>query len=721
MYNLIYFLAFVIIVIVSAMAYFMNQKRKTAEELHLELKMRPAEVIKGERVKLTVEMLPDKESQVEFINGSIFCRRYEDYKGNWQDYTELPFFANGQNVARIDFEFGKEMVLEAGKEASLGGKVIIPDDAMPTEIKGIIQVHWFVIVRVKLKNLPVAEITEELIVLPPKVFDGAGEEVDLGELYDPTYDLRKQEEEQEKVADFADARKAMTERKKQQEELRKDHTPEPKPVVEEREKVTYHAPFDPTKTAQAQAAADAIVAEGIAFDKDDERYKPRFRDPVDPTQAGRPQAPVSKPVEEKEEAIPDAFERPKPTFRPPFDPTKTVQAQTAAGKIAEEKEEAIPEVFERPKPKFHAPFDPTKTPQAQAAAGKLAEERGEAIPEVFERPKPTFHAPFDPTKTPQAQAAAGKLAEERGEAPPQAFERPKPTFHAPFDPTKTPQAQAAAGKLAEERGEAPPQAFERPKPTFQAPFDPTKTPQAQAASGKLAEERGAAAPKSTEKAKPTFQAPFDPTKTPQAQAALAKLGAEAAAPPPAPSEPAALTPDDFEAFLYGESTGPSFAYSPPPAPVAPAVPAVEASTPAVEASEPIAQTAPSATVTPAASAPADASAISGEEGETEEIQKPSEEEYHKKHFVPTRTHKTKLKVKSLTGDDESEEGATTLKRRIGEEEPEEDQTSGKSKFGGKLKSLKALKAASSDEGEQSEEDDGKKKFKKKLISRKQKS
>ena len=692
--NLIYFLAFVIIVVVSVFSYFMSMKRKTAEELHLELKMRPAEVVKGERVKLTVDMLPDKESQVEFINGSIFCRRYEDYKSNWQDYTELPVFANGQNVARIDFEFGKDMVLEAGKEVSLGGKVIIPDDAMPTEIKGIIQVHWFVIVRVKLKNLPVAEVTEELIVMPPKVFDGAGEEVDLGELYDPTYDLRKQMEEEEKVADFADARKAMTERKKQQDELRKDHAPEPKPVVEEREKVVYHAPFDPTKTAQAQAAADAIVAEGIAFDKDDERYKPKFREPFDPTkatQATQATPAAAKPAEDKGDAIPDAFERPKPKFRAPFDPTKTIQAQAAASSI--ESESAGADVFERPKPAFHAPFDPTKTPEARAAADKLAKEKGEAIPEAFERPKPAFHAPFDPTKTPEARAAADKLAKEKGEAIPEAFERPKPTFHAPFDPTKTPHAKAAAEKLAKESGEPVPQAIDASKTAS----EPVQTHKVQEAAGKLAQEQR----KEAIKVKPVYSAPFDPRKTPQAQAAMAKLEAETQSTPsapPTPSAPAALSPDDFEAFLYGSSTGPSIPGAPP-------------AKPAALISSTVDSPAPSAVT----------SSVAGSEGETEEVKKPSEEEYHKKHFVPTRTHKTKLKVKSLTGDDESEEGATTLKHRIGEEEPEEDQGVKKSKFGGKLKSLKALKAASSDEGEEPEEDDGKKKFKKKLISRKHKS
>ena len=668
--NLVYFLAFVIVVAVTAFFTYRSMIEKTTEKLHLELKMRPVEVVKGERVKISCKMIPEEESQVEFINGSVFCRRYEDYKNSWQDYTEMPVFKNGQDVARIDFEFGKDMVLEAGKEVTFGGKIIIPDDAMPTEIKGIIQVHWFVIVRIKLKNQSVnAEITEELIVLPPKVFDGTGEEVDLGDLYDPTYDMRKEEEEAQKIAQTTESRIKMKERKKQQDERRREEQKHKKEEVKEEEKageekfkVQYQVPFDPTKTAQAKAAALAMEAEGLTVEKGPDDYKPKFQAPFDPTKTARAQAAAGAIAEEKGEV----FQREKPKFKVPFDPTKTAQAQAAAGAIAEEKGE----VFQREKPKFQAPFDPTKTPHAKAAAEALAEEKGEPVKtgaapdkgEVFQRAKPKFQTPFDPTKTAHAKAAAEALAKEKGEP----VDVVAPRYQAPFEPTKTPQAKVAMQAMGDEKGKA--------KPKFQAPFDPTKTTQAQAATKALEKDNG-------------YQAPFDPTKTPQAQAASAALGDTGT--PAATGAGAGGDAYSFEDYLYGVSSGPS-------------IPGAPAKTGTIEKPE---------------------KKPEEKQEEKPEVEAPSEEDYHKKHFVPTRRKKTKLKVKSLTGDDESGE-VSSLKHRIGEEEEDEsaEEIGGRRKFKAKRRSLKSIKASAEgdDTEEGAEEDDTAKKFKKKVLSRKRK-
>lgn len=243
----------------------------------------PPEVQKGQKFKVRVLLRPEKNVTIEVIKGNLICRRFDEYKDNWFDKTDIPRINTGKDLARIDFSFGQNQTLEAGKEVKLLGKIPLPSEGMSTEIRGVIQVHWFVNVKIKVAGQPMINLQEELVVLPGQA---SLEEVDpeeLEDLFDPMFDVEmKRKRDEEKLRDI-ETIEGMEKQKggvftaviSEEEERRMKADLEKKPVeqkdlsaavpenVREKYKVQYRTPFDPTKLQQQSAVTASDYIAGV--------------------------------------------------------------------------------------------------------------------------------------------------------------------------------------------------------------------------------------------------------------------------------------------------------------------------------------------------------------------------------------------------------------------------------------------------------------------------
>ncbi|MCE1246075.1 MAG: hypothetical protein LWY06_05480 [Firmicutes bacterium] len=258
------------LLIVGTIIYFML-KKTLSQQLNLRVELAPSEVERGGRLKIRVYVTPKQATKVDSVNGSLFCRRYDEFKNSWSDKSELPGVYTGTNIARIQFSFAQNVTLEANKEQKFVGVISIPEEGLLTEVRGIIQVHWFVCIYVKIPGQPIAEIQEELIVVPVMVTDEeAFEEEDI---YDPFYDinikkgpdnlkksiLAAKEANKEAAEEGSEGFKIISEEEKakqEEEEARKVQsqsltveapTHEDQKKSREKFKVSFQTPFDPTK------------------------------------------------------------------------------------------------------------------------------------------------------------------------------------------------------------------------------------------------------------------------------------------------------------------------------------------------------------------------------------------------------------------------------------------------------------------------------------------
>lgn len=274
------------VILIIALIIYVSLKKSLARQLGLKVELDPPHVEKGKDVKVRVILHPKEATKVESITGTLFCRRYDEFKNSWQYKTDNTHLAKGKTITRIEFTFGQNIELYPGKEAKFGGVVPLPSEGMATEIRGIIQVHWFVTIHVKVPGSPIAEVQEELIVMRPLILDGeeegegeGGEDVDL---YDPFYDAteamkksivlipKKSKKKEVKpgdkkakpvekvpVATVTGAKSIKTPEKsdasklEKKEKEKKKKKEKEKPLTQEdirdKYKIKYHAPFDPTK------------------------------------------------------------------------------------------------------------------------------------------------------------------------------------------------------------------------------------------------------------------------------------------------------------------------------------------------------------------------------------------------------------------------------------------------------------------------------------------
>jgi len=286
------------VILIIAIFIYISMKKSLTQDLGLKVELDPPQVEKGQDVRIKVILNPREAIRVESITGTLFCRRYDEYKNTWQYTTDNPHVSIGETIARIEFTFGENLDLEPGKEAKFGGKVPLPSEGMATEIRGMIQVHWFVTIHVKVPGRPDAEVKEELIVTRPLILDGDEEGKEEVDLYDPFYDARKElkksitlvsEKAEDKEAKPGEKAPAGVVAKK--EEVQEPKRPEiPKEKEEEKEpavksairdkyKVKYHAPFDPTKHRKAP---QAVTSEDYmkAISSSEEEKKPASRGEV---------------------------------------------------------------------------------------------------------------------------------------------------------------------------------------------------------------------------------------------------------------------------------------------------------------------------------------------------------------------------------------------------------------------------------------------------------
>ncbi|MCD4785201.1 MAG: hypothetical protein K8T10_15400 [Candidatus Eremiobacteraeota bacterium] len=288
------------IVLVIALIVYISIKKTLSRQLGIKVELDPPHAEKGKNVKIKVTLNPKEATFVQSIAGTLFCRRYDEYKDSWQHKTDNTHLAKGKTITRTEFTFKENVELPSGKETKFGGIVPVPSEGLATEIRGMIQVHWFVTIHVKIPGSPNAEVQEELIVMRPHYFDaeeGAEREVDL---YDPFYDAN---EEAKKIISIVSQEPWDIVAKPE------DIVAEPEEIVAKPEDIVAKPEDIVAKPEEKVPVGAVTVAESIKTPQESDASK------------------IEKKEEEKEEeekplpqtAILDKY---KVKYRAPYDPTK---------------------------------------------------------------------------------------------------------------------------------------------------------------------------------------------------------------------------------------------------------------------------------------------------------------------------------------------------------------------------------------------------------------
>ncbi len=261
----------IILVLAGVMSYFILSNFKS--QMNLELKLEPQELLKGEKVKVIVKANPSQKVKILSLDGHLIGKKYDGYKGSWLEKSDLPYISPGIVLRKTLFSFGENIELEAGKERTFTGTIPIPDDAVPTEIRGVMQVHWFVTVKAKvMPYLPPVVLQEELVILRKEIYDEKlpmEEQGEYTDFYDPTYDLERptqkatileaqviseEKEEERKIEEELPVSKKEPSRVPVVEKKKVEFVPPAAPPkVEEPLKVKYRTPYDPGRKMMEEA------------------------------------------------------------------------------------------------------------------------------------------------------------------------------------------------------------------------------------------------------------------------------------------------------------------------------------------------------------------------------------------------------------------------------------------------------------------------------------
>lgn len=169
------------------------QKKAMAFKLTID----PEEVDKGGHVKVIVTASPQKPVNLMALDGVLYCKKFDGYKGSWLEKEDFPIISPGMVLSRIKFSYGENIQLTPGDENRHVGVLPIPEDAEHTEYRGAMQVHWFLKVKAHTGFGPPIVIDDELIVLRPEIYSGTrlayeeeGETAGA-DFYDPCFDLEE--------------------------------------------------------------------------------------------------------------------------------------------------------------------------------------------------------------------------------------------------------------------------------------------------------------------------------------------------------------------------------------------------------------------------------------------------------------------------------------------------------------------------------------------------
>lgn len=255
---------FIVLIIVGIIVYFVI-KSGLSKQINLKLELDPPEVTKGEKVKVIVRANPTQKVTLQSLEGNLIGKKYDGYSGSYLEKTEYPVISPGVLLSKTEFSFGNNIELIPGEENKRFGVIPIPDDATATEVRGVMQVHWFITIKAKISPvMPAVTVQDELIILRPEIYSGeettaAGEALSEFSFYDPSVDLNRPENEAKilesnviepaKKKDTAAGKKAGAKSSSPQgvSEFRRKTSEEPY-------KVDYKTPFDPGKQTKAKSS-----------------------------------------------------------------------------------------------------------------------------------------------------------------------------------------------------------------------------------------------------------------------------------------------------------------------------------------------------------------------------------------------------------------------------------------------------------------------------------
>jgi hypothetical protein len=139
--------------------------RNLGNEIAVDVQFVPPQAVRGNDVNFILSCKSNKTRKIDSLQGSLICKRFNGYKGDWLDWSDLPILSRGEVEERIVFSFGKDLILAEGDSNRYEGYIPIPAESFPTDNGNLLQVHWRFQAKIFSKGFAPAVFNRELTVL----------------------------------------------------------------------------------------------------------------------------------------------------------------------------------------------------------------------------------------------------------------------------------------------------------------------------------------------------------------------------------------------------------------------------------------------------------------------------------------------------------------------------------------------------------------------------
>lgn len=155
---------FIVITLLGIFLYRCSRERKLLQRLKLELDFNTPRVNRGSLLQMNLHSRPDDTFKTGVIEGTLTCKQFRGYRGDWLDWTDIPIITRGEALRMFEFTLGENLIFLPGTDNKYEMAVPIPSDAIATDSGPLLQVHWMVRVRVNVPGHGAAAVSREVIV-----------------------------------------------------------------------------------------------------------------------------------------------------------------------------------------------------------------------------------------------------------------------------------------------------------------------------------------------------------------------------------------------------------------------------------------------------------------------------------------------------------------------------------------------------------------------------
>ncbi|MCE1246074.1 MAG: hypothetical protein LWY06_05475 [Firmicutes bacterium] len=158
-------ISFLLFILFLAGSFIFHKFRNLGNEVSVSVEFNPPQAVRGRDVNFAVICTSRNTRKIDTLEGSLICKRFSGYNGDWRDWTDFPLLSRGEIEERFIFSFGKDLILAAGNANKYEGYIPIPAESFPTDTGNLMQVHWRFLVKITSKGYAPAVFERELVVL----------------------------------------------------------------------------------------------------------------------------------------------------------------------------------------------------------------------------------------------------------------------------------------------------------------------------------------------------------------------------------------------------------------------------------------------------------------------------------------------------------------------------------------------------------------------------